>query len=294
MVSIGDKKWCVYKHTAPNGKVYIGIAKGNPQKRWGANGNNYKTQFFCCCIMKYGWLNIKHEIVKNNLSQQEACEYEQFLIKQHKSNMAKYGYNRCEGGSGVINGSISEAVDKYTLDGKYIKTYKTITEAAIDNNADNSAISKCCSKVSNHNTVKGYVYRYHGDDIGVIIIQQKEVISIKDNIINNYKTISEAARCTNVNTANIQRVLNGKGKTAGGYQWIYANYYNEDIDTELTYKVKTIGRQIIQYDKKMNYINDYKSISEASRQNNVDLTSIQKCCKNKQKTAGGYIWKYKE
>lgn len=32
--------YCVYKHTTPNGKVYIGITSKNPLKRWN-NGIGY-------------------------------------------------------------------------------------------------------------------------------------------------------------------------------------------------------------------------------------------------------------
>ena len=28
------KKWIVYKHTSPSGKVYIGITSNSPEKRW--------------------------------------------------------------------------------------------------------------------------------------------------------------------------------------------------------------------------------------------------------------------
>lgn len=37
-----DKLYCVYKHTAPNGKVYIGITKQKPKYRWG-RGSGYRT-----------------------------------------------------------------------------------------------------------------------------------------------------------------------------------------------------------------------------------------------------------
>lgn len=33
-------KWCVYIHTSPSGKKYIGITSQNPQKRW-QNGKGY-------------------------------------------------------------------------------------------------------------------------------------------------------------------------------------------------------------------------------------------------------------
>ena len=35
------KNFIVYKHTSPNGKVYIGITKQNPKQRWG-NGSGYR------------------------------------------------------------------------------------------------------------------------------------------------------------------------------------------------------------------------------------------------------------
>ena len=37
-----EKTYCVYKHTSPSGKVYIGMTcKDPPEKRW-SNGNGYK------------------------------------------------------------------------------------------------------------------------------------------------------------------------------------------------------------------------------------------------------------
>ena len=58
---IAENNYKVYKHTTPNGKVYIGITCQDPQKRWGY-GCNYKNQrYFSTAIKKYGWDNITHE-----------------------------------------------------------------------------------------------------------------------------------------------------------------------------------------------------------------------------------------
>lgn len=35
------KNYIVYKHTFPNGKVYIGITKMSPKQRWGNQGKGY-------------------------------------------------------------------------------------------------------------------------------------------------------------------------------------------------------------------------------------------------------------
>lgn len=50
--------YTVYKHTCPNGKVYIGITKRNVEKRW-LNGKGYERQpHFYNAILKYGGDNI--------------------------------------------------------------------------------------------------------------------------------------------------------------------------------------------------------------------------------------------
>lgn len=62
------KDYCVYKHTLPNNKVYIGITKQIPSLRW-ANGRGYKhSNYFYNAILKYGWLNIRHEILRDCLT----------------------------------------------------------------------------------------------------------------------------------------------------------------------------------------------------------------------------------
>ena len=50
---------------------------------------------------------------------------------------------------------------------------------------------------------------------------------------------------------------------------------------------------ILKYDLEGNFIEEYKSISEAGRKNNVGIGNIISCCKGKYKQMGGYIWKYK-
>lgn len=90
--------YCVYKHTSPSGKVYIGITKRNPLKRW-KNGLGYKTQsYFFRAILKYGWENFTHEVLFSGLTKEEAEEKEIELIKSYKSNDFRLGYNIREGG----------------------------------------------------------------------------------------------------------------------------------------------------------------------------------------------------
>lgn len=90
--------YTVYKHTAPNGKVYIGITSQKPEKRW-ENGHKYKdSPHFYHAIRKYGWENFKHEILIDGLPKEQACDLEIKLISEYHARDPRYGYNILIGG----------------------------------------------------------------------------------------------------------------------------------------------------------------------------------------------------
>lgn len=53
------------------------------------------------------------------------------------------------------------------------------------------------------------------------------------------------------------------------------------------------NKPIIQYDKDGNFIKEWPSIRESSKQNNVNEQNISACCRGKIKTAGGFVWRFK-
>ena len=92
------KTFSVYMHTTPSGKRYVGITCMNPKKRW-KNGKGYELcTAFNRAIKKYGWDQIKHEIVLTGLSKEEACMEEQRLIRRYKTDDRDFGYNLTSGG----------------------------------------------------------------------------------------------------------------------------------------------------------------------------------------------------
>jgi group I intron endonuclease len=96
---MNDDKYKLYKHIFPNGKVYIGITKRIPECRWGYCGLGYKeTNRIYDAIKKYGWDNIEHIIVFENLSKEQAEKYEVEEIKKHRSMEKEFGYNSVSGG----------------------------------------------------------------------------------------------------------------------------------------------------------------------------------------------------
>lgn len=51
---------------------------------------------------------------------------------------------------------------------------------------------------------------------------------------------------------------------------------------------------IIQLDLQKKFICKWESATQASKELNINQSSISGCCRGKRKTCGGFIWKYKE
>lgn len=73
-------------------------------------------------------------------------------------------------------------------------------------------------------------------------------------------------------------------------------YSSIDLASSLTNLVSFIitdDISVIQYSLYGDKIEEYPSLMEASRKTNVPVRAICACCKNYQKSAFGYVWKYK-
>lgn len=249
--------YSVYKHTSPSGKVYIGVTKQNPYKRW-QNGLGYRTQTrFYRAILKYGWDNFTHEIIYQTDSYGEANLKEKELISLHKSTDKEYGYNLDGGGNlkKTISDETKQKLRKIHLSSEYRKkisaanvrrwsdpmTRKKMSERMSGQNnpmygkklteEHKQKISEACRKVV-------YVGRWGKDNPMYgkhLSDEHKRLISERNRGGNNgrarrvrcvdtqttYDSIRDAYRATGVRYDSISRVCRGKGETAGGYRWEY-------------------------------------------------------------------------
>lgn len=93
------KTYTVYMHLFPNCKCYVGITSNTLLHRWGDHGQGYDNQLFMKrAIQKYGWDNIDHVVIAENLTQDEASKMEIELIKYYNSDNLDFGYNVSPGG----------------------------------------------------------------------------------------------------------------------------------------------------------------------------------------------------
>lgn len=87
------KPYKIYLHLFPCNGVYVGQTKQKPEQRW---LHGYKNNpLMLNAIYKYGWENVKHIILFDNLDEETATIYETGLIKAFR----KYKcYNISDGG----------------------------------------------------------------------------------------------------------------------------------------------------------------------------------------------------
>lgn len=79
------------------------------------------------------------------------------------------------------------------------------------------------------------------------------------------------------------------------YYTIYGRIKNLNwsVSDAINKPIKNIPKPIIQITKSNEIIKEFKSISFASKTTGIDCASINKCCNNKQKSSGGFLWRFK-
>ena len=133
---------------------------------------------------------------------------------------------------------------------------------------------------------------YNMTDGGVLLpntYEKKPVCNydLERNFINDFESASEAARYYNISQADITHCCNReKVQIVGGFIW---RFKNDDYDVK-TIKLNT--RVIYQYDLQGNFLNKYYGVTEAEK--STGISNITSCCKGRNKTAGGYVWRYAE
>lgn len=208
----------IYMHTSPEGKVYIGQTSQSPKKRWKCGFGYKNNDYFFTHIVKYGWDNFKHEILFDDLTKEEAELKEIELIKQYKSNDYMYGYNVSVGGAGRTgNGKKVYCIETGT-------TYNTALQAEKETGINKTHIGGCCRK--ERLTAGGFHWCFECD-IGTDNHRERKTNTYKKGKIQCietkcvYENCIEAEKMTGVNSASINRVCNGKRKSAGKLHWKY-------------------------------------------------------------------------
>lgn len=229
--------WTVYKHIAPNGKVYIGITHQRPEDRW-AYGHGYKTNsHFSRAIKLYGWNNIVHEIVCDGLTKVQAERIERQLIFDHKSYDSRFGYNKALGGHALSDESRKQigktrkarGITSWTL-GKHLseETRAKISKAHTGKHYTLSEIARVHIAEAKRGERNPNYGKGMPDDKKqmLIALNEKPVVQIVDGKEVWYRSAKVAGDITGIANCNITRVCKGTRATAGGFVWQYASVHD--------------------------------------------------------------------
>lgn len=220
--------WCVYIHTSPSNKYYVGITSKEPKVRWGHNGNAYKTQYFSNAIKKYGWDNFQHEIIAENLTEDEAKNFEKVLISKLRSNERDFGYNITKGGDGVcgfgLHGELNPMYGKKHSE----ETLKKISQSRKGKcvGEDNPYYGKHHSKEVIDKILKSRSWYVPSEETIKRIAEsnKKKVVQYdleNNNLIKIHKSAKDASDDLNIDKGSITKCCQHKRKSAGGYRWEY-------------------------------------------------------------------------
>lgn len=217
------KKYCVYKHTSPDNRVYIGITSQKPSQRW-QGGTGYKgNSYFTRAINKYGWENFSHEIIASSLSEDEAKKLEIEYISKLKSNQRKFGFNISSGGESKSGTKISEWQKQRISEASKGRVVSEETRQklsiATKKSWKNSERIKLMRKI---NTGKlNPQYGKIKTDEEKILCGAKSVIQFNMNqeVLSVYISLHSASEKTGIARCGIANCCNGKAKQAGGFLW---------------------------------------------------------------------------
>lgn len=193
------------------------------------------------------------------------------------------------------------AVKQYTLDGIYIKTFRSISLACLELNFPISivnVINNCCKGYYKH--AKNYIWRYeHDTSIVESLIEphgKKPIYRYTlDGVFDTeYKCINDALKKLNIKegqTIHISKCCKGIVNTAHGYRW----KYKKDVFDKRNLDAISNDNQVSVHQCDLNdvILHTHNSITQAAKSvGKQSLILIKKCCNNEIESAYGYKWKY--
>ena len=278
--------YTVYRLTSPSGKIYIGITSRSVKQRWN-NGRGYtRCRAMYKAIKKYGWENIKKEILLENTTESEAKSLEKLLIKLHRSNERGYGYNLTEGGDGTVGCYPSEETRRKMSESR--KGKKFPNRQRFYSNEERKRLSERLKGTKNPRAKK------------VICLETLKV----------YDTMTQAQKETGATKITDCCKHYYKHKSSNGLHW---EYYNENLTDD---DYKAILQRLLEeeYQNKHHKPSQknidtrrkktsvpvicietgeiFKSLEEACQKYKVSKPNLCNCCRGKKKTVGGFHWKY--
>ena len=226
-----ERKYCVYRHTSPSGKSYIGITSRKPEKRWNYGKGYVDNEYFYNAINKYGWRNFTHEILCTGLTEEQASWLEKELIARFDLTNRLKGYNIDCGGIGTQKVMSEETRQKIgdSHRGRYTEAQWAATNARRGIRHPHTLSEEHRKKLSEAHKGK----KPSSETMKKLKeINEHRVLQfgLCGKFIAEYRSLKGAEEKMGIKYQCISACCCGRAKTAGGYIWRYAdNGENETV-----------------------------------------------------------------
>jgi group I intron endonuclease len=213
------KKGIIYTVTNKETKmVYVGLTTKSLEERKKDHlkkSKKGKSYAFQNAIATHGpdafrWEKVDYASTIDDLAQKEKA----YILKY---NSKEDGYNQSEGGE------IQKSVYQFDVStGILINKYSSLSVAGATVNLTKQDLSKVCLSVNKLSN--GFVWTYSSTFPTDLKDHRKKVVqqfSLEGTLINEFKSVSEAAKLTGCNKTSIAKVCRGERQSCGGYNWMY-------------------------------------------------------------------------
>ena len=171
-----------------------------------------------------------------------------------------------------------KAIDQYDMTKTYVRTHKSITDAARYTGIPRSTISSNVSGYTSH--AGNYIFVPSGESVENIevIMSPKHSICIDQytldgKFVKTYPSLYTAARETGLHQPNITNCIKKGNRTSGGYIWVR---HGEKPPKNLIAKGRGKRTKINKVDENGNILDTYKSITECATRTGISKQKIRK------------------
>lgn len=294
-----DKISGVYKIISPTGRIYIGSTI-NIKSRWRPykNGNCKKQIRLYRSLLKYGWEAHKFEIIA--LIEPEKRYKWEHILGMYYDVLGENGLNCTLPGYEDVPMKISDETRAKMAKSQTGKKHKLQALEKLsrinkgkklsDEHVEKLRIAKTGTKHADTSKIK----MSESQNLRYEKAIHREVLQLNKNmeVLNEFQNCQKAAKATGINENNILRACSGQRHTAKGFIWRHKyDDPNRIFKERLPHPNK---KAVCQFNLEGVLINEFFSITEASKLTNIDKTAIGENCKGLLHKAGGFIWRFKE
>ena len=240
----------------------------NINDRWKIHKNPKKSgcPLLQRAIAKYGLKNFKFEVIIICFNQ-DLNRFEIEYIKKYKS-LKPNGYNIQPGGEYYILNE--KPVYQYTLDGKFIKEFKSRVDASKETKDSVDSIIACANL--RQKTTLNYIWKNY--KVENLFETYKYIYQYDFNakLINTYVSLQEAIKKSNVSKTKIFLCLEKICNYGGNYFWSYEKV--EKVPQSEPRKGSGTPKIVNMYDKDKQLIKRFLSVLDIQKEMNIPKSTM--------------------